>query len=311
MTFPLKNKESIALVKLDGTLVRTDGTVEKTNYFKFLELNPEDYQDISFTPDEAQKIKHQMEHMSTGSTAAIPIYCGGAACCPFTQSCPYIKVDQQRQREYQAMKKAVTENGGEFEGIHLLDLEAPKPTTPVGRRCPVESNLMNEWTRLYIEEYEVNPRNFTEFQMVRELAEVELLLWRLNNNLAKSENAQLTQEQVVGIDKHGEAISRIEISSIFEAKERLANRKSKLIKLMVGDRQEKYKKEAATKSMTEADPSVSAAKLRGKIDKLLSQAVALDQKIKDSSDTIIDVTPVDRRLENDTLSPEDLISGGK
>lgn len=305
-----KNTET-ALIKLNGTLIKSDGTETPSNYFTFLDLNPDDYSDIVLTVKEASAIKTHLQHLVTGATAAVPLWCGGSAVCPFSKSCPYIKTDQLRKKEYEEKKQALIQNGGvEFEGIDLLDLESPKPVTPVGRKCLVEVSLLNEWTKLYIQEYEINPHNFTEFQMVRELAEVELLLWRLNNNIAKPENAELTQNTIVGFDKQtSEPLTRTEVSSIFEAKERLSNRKSKLIKLMVGDRQEKYKKEAATKSVTDSDPSISAAKLRGKIDKLLSQARDLDTKIKEAEGKIIDVTPTaDRQLDSSTLSPEDLIN---
>lgn len=312
MPSPKNPNQSVALIKLNGTAVLADGTIAPSNYFTFLDLNPDDYKDISLTPSEAVKIKTHLQHLVTGATAAVPLWCGGPAKCPFSNSCPYVKLDIERKKQFEEEKKRFIENGGvEYEGIDLLNLEPPKPVTPVGRKCLVETSLLNEWTRLYIDEYEINPRNFTEFQMVRELAEIELLLWRLNNNISLPENAELVQDTVVGIDKQGEVLTRKEVSSVFEAKERLSNRKSRLIKLMVGDRQEKYKKEAATKSVADTDPSVNAAKLRGKIDKLLSQARELDSKLKDSESKVIDVTPVDKRLDNDTLSPEDLISGMK
>jgi hypothetical protein len=199
-----------ALIKLNGTLVKKDGTTEPSNYFSYLDLNPDDYSDISFTPEEARKITLHLQHLSTGATAAIPIYCGGAAHCPFARGCPFILMDQQRKREYELLK----EQDQKSDFPSLIDLQPPKPVTPVGRRCLVEINLLNEWTRLYITEYDINPSNFTEFQMVRELAEIELLLWRLNNNISKPENAELVQETVVGVDRQGNVLTRKEISSI-------------------------------------------------------------------------------------------------
>ena len=60
--------------------------------------------------------------------------------------------------------------------------------------------MLNEYTRLYLYEYDIDENSFTDIQMVRELAEIELMLWRLNNNLAKPENAELVQLVVVGVD---------------------------------------------------------------------------------------------------------------
>jgi hypothetical protein len=309
MPSPSKNNTSLALIKLNGTAVREDGTLVPSNYFSFLDLNPDDYSDISFTPEEARKINTHLQHLSTGSTAAIPLYCGGAAKCPFSRSCPFILMDQQRRKEYELQKEK--DKNQEFP--ELIEIQPPKPVTPVGRRCLVEIQLLNEWTKLYIQEYEINPHNFTEFQMVRELAEIELLLWRLNNNISKPENAELVQETVVGIDKQGNVLTRQEVSSVFEAKERLSNRKSKLVKLMVGDRQEKYKKEAATKAISDTDPSISAAKLRGEVERLLLKAKKLDKVIASKAPAIeiteVSNIEVDQPPEDSTLTPEDIISG--
>lgn len=305
-----KKNNSLALIKLNGTAIKEDGTVAPTNYFSFLGLNPDDYPDISFTPEEAAKIRHHLQTLSTGSQAAIPLTCGGAARCPFKDNCPFILMDQQRRKEYEEQKRI--DASSDYPG--LVEIEPPKPVTPVGRKCLIEVQLMDEWTRLYLTEYEINPHNFTEFQMVRELAEIELLLWRLNNNISKPEHAELVQETVVGVDKQGNTLTRQEVSSIFEAKERLSNRKSKLIKLMVGDRQEKYKKEAATKAIAETDPSISAAKLRGEVERLLIKARKIDKQIqKGGSIDVIEVRDAEvvSPPEDSTLTPEDLISGVK
>ena len=48
----------------------------------------------------------------------------------------------------------------------------------------------------------------------------------------------------------------------------IANRRSKIIKLMVGDRQEKYKKEAALKVKLDSDPSSMQANMRATLEGL-------------------------------------------
>jgi hypothetical protein len=272
--------EDNKLIKLNGNIIKADGSEEKSNFFKFLELYQDDYSDIAFTPDEARRIQNSLKNLSTGSASAIPLICGGAARCPFASRCPYVRVDIDRK---------------------LKDIAA-KPVTPVGRQCLVELDLMNEWTRLYIMEFEVDEKSFTEFQLVRELAEIEVMLWRLNNNLAKPENSMLTKYQAVGVDGEGKPIMREEVSPIFEAKERLTNRKSKLQKLMVGDPQEKYKKAAALKQVQEDDPSVTAARLRQQVEKFKEQSNQLQNKLDEIEGNIIDVTPVE-------TTPEDIING--
>lgn len=145
--------------------------------------------------------------------------------------------------------------------------------------------------------------------MCREMAEIELLLWRINNGLAKPENAELVQDVIVGVDKQGEPLTRMETSALFEAKERLQARKTRMIKLMVGDRQEKYKREAALKVRDTEDPSTQTAQLRGRLQKLLTQAKEVDLKLKEAEGSIIEVKPTGQVPEDSPQTPEDLIEG--
>jgi len=244
----------------------------KNKFFEYLGIPPDDYSDLYFTREEMVAIKRKLQNLSTGSSAAIPLICG-AKQCPFYNRCPIARVDEERK---------------------LLDPHA-KSALGVGKACLVELNLLNEWTRLYLEEYQVGEDSFTELQMVRELAEIEVMLWRLNNNLALPENAALVQEEVVGIDKHGNKLTRTAISSTFEAKERLQIRKSRLIKNMVGDRQEKYKEKAALKTRDSGDPSIIAAQLRRE---MLKQMDAIKQS------ALAAPAPVSHQLS----SPDDIIA---
>jgi hypothetical protein len=279
-------KPKTELIKLNGTIIKSDGSEHKGNFFKFLELNPDDYSDISFTPEEAQRIRSHLMHLSTGASAAIPLTCGGKATCPFSAKCPFVRIDEENKKINPMAKSKV----------------------PVGRACLVEVDLLNEWTRFYINEYEINEEDFTEFGMVRELAEIELLLWRINNNLSKPQHAELIQETVVGVDREGNPLTRKEMSSLFEIKERLQNRKSKLFKLMVGDRQEKYKREAALRLKSDDDPSTSSAQLKGQISRLLQAAKQLDIKMKEVEGNVINAEAEEK---SGPLTPQDLIDGGE
>lgn len=130
---------------------------------------------------------------------------------------------------------------------------------------------MKEWTIRYIEEYDVDPNSMTEIGYANELAEIEILLMRLNMNIAKVENAELVIDQTIAISQDGTPIVRKEISPFMEMKERLQNRRSKVIKLMVGDRQEQYKKEAALKVKLDKDPSSRMSDMRSKLESLTRQ----------------------------------------
>ena len=64
-----------------------------------------------------------------------------------------------------------------------------------------------------------------------------------------------------------------------ELKDRLQSRRSKIVKLMVGDRQEKYKMEAALKVKIDQDPSSKMSAMRAKLDNLSREMDAF-QKIE-------------------------------
>lgn len=234
-----------------------------------IDLDPDDYTGIqSLTEEESIKLTRKFRNITTGSTAAIPIVCGGASKCPWVNKCPIIKVDRDRK---------------------ILNPNSPT-IVPLGKDCVVEINLINQWTHRYIEEYNVNPSERpTEFLMVVELAEIELLLWRVNNGLSKVENAELIQETVIGVDRNGDPLIRKEVNAHFEAKERLTRRKSQLVKLMVGDRQERYKAEAALKKNFDKDASTNSVQLRNQINKLMQQTKDLDLTLKEKEGNLIDV----------------------
>lgn len=231
--FTAENRERKDMVTLGGTARTLSGKMTKSSYFRFLQHDLDSYEDIELDPSEARKIHTHLQKLSTGSTAMIPIYCAGPQ-CPFAHRCPLIEIDK----------------------------------APIGKQCIIETQLIREWTLRYYEEYDIDPNNLTEIGYINELAEIEILLTRLNINLAKPEHAELVTDQVVGISSCGTPIIQKQLSPFMDQKEKLQNRRSKVIKLMVGDRQERYKKEAALKVKVEQDPSSQMALMRGKLEEL-------------------------------------------
>lgn len=237
--FSAENRVKKEMITLGGTARTEAGKLTRTEFFRFIGHNLDDYDEIELTPTEARKIHTHLQKLSTGSTAMVPMYCGGQI-CPFALRCPLQQIDK----------------------------------APVGKQCLIEVQLMKEWIIRYFDEYDVDPNNFTEIAYINELAEIEILLMRLNMNIAKAENAELVIDQVAGFTNDGTPIIQRQLSPFMELKDRLANRRSKVIKLMVGDRQEKYKKEAALKVKLDQDPSSKMATMRGKLENLQRQ---LDQ----------------------------------
>jgi len=209
-----------------------------------IELKYDDHEDEEYTVEQQERIKRKLANYRTGATAAIPLICSTDKCI-FRHRCAFY------------------EEGKALEG----------------KVCLVEVNLINGWRTQYIEEYQINPSSFTELSMISELVEIELLLYRINSNLAQPKYASMLVSQTVGISGDGTPITRQELSPLFEARDRLNTRKSRLIKLMVGDRQEKYKEQAALKKIDNEDPSIQTAELRKQIEIMIDRGKKLQSRI--------------------------------
>lgn len=160
---PTSNVESVTL---KGLVQRKSGEIVKSKYFNIVNQSLDDYSDIKFTPEEAKKVKHTMTFLSTGSHATTPVTC--TPNCPWKERCVYFEIGK----------------------------------APFGRQCLVEVNIMKSAQINFLEEYEVDPSNYTEWTMISQLAEIEVMLWRINQNLAKNaEEAAGVVEQNVGFDR--------------------------------------------------------------------------------------------------------------
>lgn len=257
-------REPKEIVTLGGTARTQSGKLTKTNFFRFIGHNLDDYENVALSKEEAVRIHHHLQKLSTGSTAMVPMYCGGDI-CPFKDRCPLF-----------AMKKH-----------------------PLGKQCLIEVQLIKEWIMRYFDEYDIDPNNFTEVGYINELAEIEILLMRLNMNLAKPSNSELVVDQVVGIANDGQTpLLMKQVSPFMELKDKLQSRRSRIIKLMVGDRQEQYKKEAALKVKLDKDPSSKQAEMRAKLEALSRELDNFNQEGRDKGSSSI---------RSGTLSPEDII----
>ncbi len=209
---PVINQKETAIVRLSGTAINHQGEMTKHQYFEFLDIDFDDYSDIEFTVEEAKKISSHLRKLKTGHTAMVPMICSPK--CPFRNRCEFFK-----------MGKA-----------------------PFGRACIWEKEIMKEFVTGYFNDYQVDPNNYTDMGIINELAEIEVYLWRLSQTLAKAENADLIEENVVGFSPDGQPLTTKQLSSALQAKETLYNRRNKLIKLMVGDRQEKVQTRSCSES---------------------------------------------------------------
>lgn len=267
-------RERKQLVTLGGTAITESGKLTKSNFFRFIGHDLDNYETMALTPTQARKIHTHLQKLSTGSYAMTPMYCSGSQ-CPFSDRCPLVAL------------RADANSENEISPTH--------GAAPIGKQCLIEVQLLKEFVMRYFMEYDIDPNNFTEVAYINELAEIEILLMRLNMNLARKENSELIIDQVANISPDGTPILQKQLSPFMEQKERLQNRRSKIIKLMVGDRQEKYKMEAALKIKLDNDPSQRQADMRSKLENLERE---LKSKINLSGAAGQSTT---------TLSPEDII----
>lgn len=211
------------------------------------------YSNIELTQEESAKLSTTLKRLSTGSSSFALLNCKGSA-CPFAKRCPLVQMG-----------------------------DSPNGKAPVGQDCILEATMMRDAVTSYIQEYQVDPVNYTEVNIVAELAEIEVLLWRINMQLAEGEDSLLVIDQTVGFDKAtGRPIIQKQVSPLFEQKQKLSARKSKLTKLMVGDRQEKYKKEAALKQKPDSDASSQMSEVRRQLQKLQHKLTSTEKNIIDA-----------------------------
>lgn len=245
-------------------LIRRNPAVleDREGFLQQMDVDLSDYESLTYDLTQYKKVTRALSYASTGSSAVVPLMCGGAARCPFAATCTFVSIGK----------------------------------VPIGKPCLTELYLFREWARRYLLEYNVSPTNWTEVGIALELAEIDIYLRRAKSNLAKVDNADLTQINTVGIDRDGNIISKVEMSVHMEIVERLSAKKAKLVKMMVGDPQEKYKRKAALKMKEGDDLSTTGADLRRDIERIskeLSQArKALMVKESIPAESIV-ITPDD------------------
>lgn len=244
----LRPGEKIALVKLDGTGISTEGNLVKHNWFKGLELNHAKYSDILLTAEEAQRLHSAKNRMKLGAHASSIMLCYGAEICPIAAKCPLVEI----QREIDA--------SGERRNI-----------VPIGRDCPIEAELFFEWVARYAEEFGVTDEagNYTDQRLLLELAECEVLEHRMNVVLS-TKYQDLSEDKVVAVmqDEYGEREQHVkDIADAAKIKEKLGIRKDKIYKALVATRHDQYKREAALNDSVRTDNANLQSEMLARIKK--------------------------------------------
>lgn len=268
---PKNNNKTTALAKRfeEGVSIinapKDEDGKRKITKERFLEVLTYDLEgindDADYTPAEIDYIKKYISKASAGTGASLALTCNGQEGCPFAHRCPWAQINKE----------------------------------PRGKACPLETILFTEFLVRYIEELKVDPTNMMELAYCNELAETEILIMRANKSLAKPENAEMVFMQE-SISKSGDVVSQATVSPYLEARDRLVKRRERIIKLMVGDRQEKYKEAAALRVKNTGDETVKQSKQRALImEAQLNKIQSLDASSENTK-------------ESTHLTPDDLVA---
>ena len=226
-----------------------------SQYFPGLVLNPKDYAHIQRTKDEVEELSVFVRFIRHGASAKIPMKCGGKA-CPLKHTCPLWSAEETAERE-------------KISGV---------PKLPIGKTCPIEFAILRQMAHSYAEEFQVAQDSEIDKRICLELAELEVLEYRMNCLLALPENASLIGEETVGFDKtSGEFLTKSVVSKFIDIKfNYIGRRKDRLLESMVATRGAKWRKTAALGESMGPDPARQFQQIKAKIDKLRDQSQSAD-----------------------------------
>lgn len=222
-----------AIVKLDGTIEHTDGSITNTQLFDFLQIDLDDYSDIELTAEEAQRFANHVRRMKTGVSAFLPKLCPGPEKCLMRKRCP------------------LTER------------------FPIGRACPLEVGYIKEKTRNYIEALSVKADNPYEMALINNLVELDVMEYRANIALSDdSEDGSRLLRKDYHETKTGALVEMVGPHPLLEVKERIQRKRLQILESFTATRKEEYKKAAALKKKDTGDISHQLSELRGAVKSL-------------------------------------------
>lgn len=195
----------------------------------------------SFSPEQQQDATVRLKSLATGFYSVVPLICPGIRKCPHGHVCPFAGHEP-----------------------------------PLGKQCPVEQNVIMERMHGFMKEYEVDGNRPTDFMLLNRLVELELTDFRCSSMLSSPEYQGILTEMVTGATAQGDLITNNVINPILEMKEKISREKMKLLGILVGTPQEKYKKQAALKE-------VKTEEYSNKIANMNKQLMDIEKKLLKAS----------------------------
>ncbi|UOE58100.1 hypothetical protein [Cytobacillus oceanisediminis] len=182
-------------------------------------------------------IAHSLEIYNTkhGLYAAIPLMCKGDE-CPYASVCPLLE-----------------------QGMD-----------PTGTRCPLEIGLILKQYEVYKSEFGLDEDNIVDMGLVKDLVDYDVQLFRADNKIAMQ--GDFIEEVTVTVTENGDEIKAPQISKAAEYKEKIQNKKHKVLQLMHSTRSDK----AGDKLTLTLDPSSYAAQLMSQVAKDMTPGQIFD-----------------------------------
>jgi hypothetical protein len=187
-------------------------------------------------------IKQSLEIYNTkhGMYSAIPMMCKGKE-CPYASVCP------------------ILDAGG----------------NPKGQRCPLEIGIVLKKFEEYCEYFHVDDSDVVDMGLIKDLVDYDVQLFRAENRIAME--GDFLEDVIVTVTESGQEITNKAVSKAAEYKERIMNKKHKVLELMNSTRKDK----AGDKLTVTLDPSTYASQLMSKIADQMKPGQIIDADYED------------------------------
>jgi hypothetical protein len=188
--------------------------------------------EMELTEEEKKTVVRGVQKKLTGLTASVPVKCYGDR-CPFRESCPLFQIGK----------------------------------APVGEACPIESMVLDLYTKRYLDEFEVSVDNFSEVTTMTMLAATHIMEMRGFMAIGKDEDGNSPDgiiKNVVGYTADEDPITQYQEHPGYAIIERAWKWRTKLFESLGAMRKDKVE----TKDLRgEFTVSGSAASIKSKIEK--------------------------------------------
>lgn len=147
---------------------------------------------------------------------------------------------------------------------HICPFES---NPPEGKACPMEqAYIMDKMSKLK-KQFDIDGLAETDFLLLNKLVELDLYDLRINSMMAHGETQRPLYPRVALVSQDGVPIYQDEVNPLFEIKEKIGREKMKLMGILVGTPQERYKKQAALKEASSDRLSALSERLNSLIEK--------------------------------------------